>query len=221
MTIFFVYTDWTLENSARCFYVGKGQLVRVNQRERNAYWKNIAAKYGQRREIIFVTKDEAFAFEQEKRLIAELGTFEDGTAGRWGANLTEGGEGISGFVHNLNTRKKISEAHKGKVLSFETRQKLSKITSQRLNENHPMLGKHFSDEARISMSNAKKELYATERGLEIRQRTSQTMTGGKLTEEHKQNLSKAGLGHKHSDETRRKLSEAAKLREAKRRNANG
>jgi hypothetical protein len=94
--VFFNYIDWTLEDIPRSFYVGKGKLKRISQRERNAYWRNIAAKHGQRREVVLATKDEAFAFEQEKRLIVELGTFEDGTLGRWGANLTEGGEGVSG-----------------------------------------------------------------------------------------------------------------------------
>lgn len=97
MKIFFVYLDWTLEDIPRPFYVGKGQLARVKRYERNAYWKNIAAKYGWHREVVFATKDEQFSFEEEKRLITELGTFEDGTLGRWGANLTEGGEGPSGW----------------------------------------------------------------------------------------------------------------------------
>lgn len=68
---------------------------------------------------------------------------------------------------------------------------------------------------------SKKELYATERGLEIRQRTSLTMTGVKPSEEHKRNAILGRLGYKHSAEARRKLSEAAKRREARRRNSDG
>ena len=95
--VFFVYVDWTTEVLPRPFYVGKGLIKRTQIRERNQYWCNIAAKYGQRREVVLATRDETFAFEQEKRLIAELGTFEDGTLGRWGANLTEGGGGSNGW----------------------------------------------------------------------------------------------------------------------------
>ncbi len=219
--IFFVYIDWTLEDVSRPFYVGKGQLKRISQHERNLYWRNIAAKHGQHREVVLATKDEAFAFEQEKRLIAELGTFEDGTSGRWGANLTEGGEGLSGYVHTHTTRQKISKAHLGKVLSRETRQKLSVIGSQRIGKKHPMHGKHFSEEACVNMSDSKQKLYASKRGAEIRQQIRETMTGRKLTEEHKRNVSLSRLGRKHSDETRRKLSEAAKLREARRRDSDG
>lgn len=40
-------------------------------------------------------------------------------------NFTNGGEGISGFTHSENTLKKISKAHKGKILSEDHKQKLS------------------------------------------------------------------------------------------------
>lgn len=112
--MFFTYVDWTLEDVSRPFYVGKGDLKRTQRVERNPYWKNIAAKHGWRREIVLATKDESFAFEEEKRRIAELGTFEDGTPGRWGANLTEGGEGASGYKHTDETRMLLSGLRKGK-----------------------------------------------------------------------------------------------------------
>lgn len=113
--IFYVYIDWTFEDPPRAFYVGKGKLARVQKRERNVYWRNLANKFGQRREIIFATKEEQFAFEQEKRLVAELGTFENGESGRWGANLTAGGDGVSG----------IRGANLGKKFSLEWREKLA------------------------------------------------------------------------------------------------
>lgn len=125
--VFFNYVDWTLENPPRAFYVGKGKLKRTQQRERNVYWKNIAAKHGWRREVVLATKDESFAFNEERRRIAELGTFEDGTPGRWGANLTEGGEGVSGRYGQLN-------AFFGHKHSLESRVKMS-------GENHPHYGK--------------------------------------------------------------------------------
>jgi len=96
VNVFFVYIDWTLEDIPRAFYVGKGTKIRLGKRERNAYWKSIRNKYGWRREAILATKDETHAFEQEKHFIAFFNTFENGEKGRWGANLTEGGEGVSG-----------------------------------------------------------------------------------------------------------------------------
>ncbi len=97
--IFFVYLDWTLEDVSRCFYVGKGQLARVNRRERNDHWKNIAEKHGWRREVVLATKDEQYAFDEEKRLIREHKTFYRHVDYVWGANKTEGGEGVVGLKH--------------------------------------------------------------------------------------------------------------------------
>lgn len=91
--VFFVYIDWTLEESPRVFYVGKGKLKRVNTHAHNARWKEIASQYGYRREIILGTKHESYAFEQEIRFIASYGTFENSESGRWGANKHPGGKG--------------------------------------------------------------------------------------------------------------------------------
>jgi len=224
--VFFVYIDWTLEDLPRAFYIGKGQLVRVHEQERdNDHWRNIVAKRGFRREVILATKDESYAFTQEILGILEHGTFCGSTQHHWGANKTAGGEGISGYVHTQAARQKISEAHIGKVLSLETRQKLSNIASQRIGNKSTMFGKHHSEQVRANMSKVKHDLYSTERGQEIKQQISETLTGRKLSEEHKSNVGKVGLGRRHtneaiqkmkthefSDEHRRKLSEAAKRR---------
>lgn len=130
--VFYTYVDWTLEDPPRAFYVGKGTEKRLNERERNAYWKHIAAKYGWRREPLFATKDEAYALVQEILGILELKTFENGVLDRWGANLTAGGEGITGHRRSEITRLKISQSisgcnhyNYGRRLSLSTREKLS------------------------------------------------------------------------------------------------
>lgn len=126
--VFFVYVDLTQEQSPRPFYVGKGSLERTKTKHRNRYWKNIAAKYGWQREIVLATKDEAFVFEEEIRRIAELGTFENGTPGRWGANLSEGGEGPSGYIQSPEQLELNRQKHIG--------------------SNNPMFGTKQSEEAR-------------------------------------------------------------------------
>lgn len=147
MTIFFVYIDWMLEKQARPFYVGKGTQKRLYKRKRNVYWQNIAAKYGWRREVVLATKDESFAFEEEKRRIAELGTFEDGTPGRWGANLTEGGEGPSGAIVSEQTRIRL----RAKVMSPEERERISKAL-----QGHPV-----DAETRAKISRARRGMKFT------------------------------------------------------------
>jgi len=144
--IFFVYVDRT--DDGRPFYVGKGLLKRTKTLTRNAYWYNIAAKHGQRREVVLATKDEAFAFEHEKQLIAELGTFEDGTPGRWGANLSEGGEGPSGWKATTSTRARMKQAwleRKNrepwlKGLTKETDERVAKHSRAMSGQGNPMHG---------------------------------------------------------------------------------
>ena len=53
------------------------------------------------------------------------------------------------------TRRKISEAHKGKPKSAETRRRLSEVKKGKYaGENNPMYGRHHSDEARKKMSHS-------------------------------------------------------------------
>lgn len=107
--VFFVYVDHTLTED-RAFYVGKGVWDRVRRNERGKVWKAFVRKHGWVREthrrVVIATKDEAYAFEQEIRLIAELGTFTE-----WGANLTEGGDGSSGYRWSEAARERVSGAN--------------------------------------------------------------------------------------------------------------
>ena len=78
-----------------------------------------------------------------------------------GYNLTEGGDGC---VACEETRKKISEANKGKPapnkgvpMSEEQKKKISESLKELFSiEKHPMFGKHHSDETRRKISDAKK-----------------------------------------------------------------
>ena len=102
-----------------------------------------------------------------------------------GYNLTSGGDGHK--MLSAETRRRISEAHKGKRHSEATRRKLSELNK---GENHHFFGKTFSAEHRRKLSEA--------------------MKGKTLSEETRRKISEAGKGRKPSTETRRKLSEAGK-----------
>jgi hypothetical protein len=75
------------------FYIGKGKKNRHKVKsDRNNYWNNVVAKHGFVSEILSVFNDEKNALEHEKFLIA---TFR--SLGYKLVNLTDGGEGTSGF----------------------------------------------------------------------------------------------------------------------------
>lgn len=112
MSQFFVYVDWTTEETPRPFYVGKGNMARVAMLRRNIIHSRIAAKHGLRREIVLETHDEAAALVREQELIAELRTCVFAGLDCWGANLTMGGEGVAGLVHNDESRRLMSAARK-------------------------------------------------------------------------------------------------------------
>jgi DNA invertase Pin-like site-specific DNA recombinase len=56
-----------------------------------------------------------------------------------------------GKHHSEETRRKISEAAKGRILSGEIRRKISEAMR---GEKHPMYGKHLSEETRHKLSQA-------------------------------------------------------------------
>ena len=155
-----------------------------------------------------------------------------------GYNLTIGGDGTIGFKHRAeskeimrkvtakrmedsNARNHLRALNLGKKHSEESNLKKSLSTKQRHAKNpHPMLGKKHSEETKKKISNS----------LIGNSRTK----GHKLTDEHKQKLSKAMKGRKFSDETllkmrnaqlgkkysaevRARMSAAAKLREQRKR----
>ena len=96
MSCVFVYVDRT--NDGRAFYVGVGTSARLKKHERNAYWRNIAQKYGwtpEFREVVLVTSDRTLAFDNEIELISSLKTYHFDEVD-WGANFTRGGEGARG-----------------------------------------------------------------------------------------------------------------------------
>lgn len=148
---------------------------------------------------------------RERHWIAVFDTFNNGY------NLTAGGEYNKEF--STETRKRMSEAQKGKKQSQET---IDKRTSR--GENHYRYGKTVSDEtkekiskslsgrkqdpavtAKISQSNTGKKM-----SPEAVEKSRIARTGIKFSEQAKKNLSEAHKGHKASEETKRKMSESRK-----------
>lgn len=94
------------------FYVGKGKDKRVMalRRKGSSYWLNLYSKYGEPLKGVYrdgLTETEAFALETT--LIKLLRH-----AGIPICNLTDGGEGISGYTHTQETKDKMRQSKVGK-----------------------------------------------------------------------------------------------------------
>ena len=122
-----------IEEDRTPYYIGKGKGNRVYAKHR----KGINVPKGKKR-IIFLKQNltEEQAFIHEKYMIFVFGRkdLETGIL----RNLSDGGEGNSGLIHNEETKRKISEAVKGKnhplygiSPSEETKKKMSKLASKR------------------------------------------------------------------------------------------
>lgn len=116
-----------IDNFGKTFYIGigKGEDRAFDYSHRSDFWKRYANKYGVNSEILIngISFDEAK--ELEVLLISEYGRRDLGTGVL--VNMTDGGDGSINLVVSEETRIKMSESHKGKKSTKETRKKLSKI----------------------------------------------------------------------------------------------
>jgi hypothetical protein len=101
---YYVYAHKT-KSTGDLFYIGKGSDRRAyTSKGRNTFWRAINNKYGFVVEIIKDGLTEQEAFDFEKQMIKEARA-----AGARLANMTDGGEGMSGFTYVM------SEDHKAKI----------------------------------------------------------------------------------------------------------
>lgn len=118
-TGFYVYVH-RKNSDGQIFYVGKGMGNRALSRHgRNNYWHNVVNKHGYTVEIVLDGIEEPIAFELECELIAFYGR-ENLT------NLCDGGQGASGRMVGDNEKRIKSELFKGRQLTQETKDKISK-----------------------------------------------------------------------------------------------
>ena len=111
--------------------------------------------------------------------------------------MSEANKGKKRTPHTAETKQKISEANRGKIRTPETRHKLSEANK----------GKTHSEETRRKLSKAHKGKTLSEK---TRRKMSEAQRGRTISEEHRRKISETLKGRTHLEETRRKLSEARK-----------
>lgn len=121
---FYVYEHLRADSGA-VFYVGKGTGKRCHikgKAHRSPFWQRVTEKAGGFRiRIVADGLPEDLAFLVEIERIAQLRAM-----GVRLCNLTNGGDGVSGWVRTPEWKEKVGKAHRGKVVSQETRDKISK-----------------------------------------------------------------------------------------------
>ena len=169
------------ESDGKIFYIGKGSGRRAfSCSGRGKFWHHVEKKHGFRAEILMRFEKEDDAFEHEKFLIScfrEIGVQL--------VNLTDGGDGSSGFRLSEETKikigtavknrdpsvnVKISNSLKGKIVSSETKLKMSlsklgrkKSDEHRKNISRAAKGRLFSEATRAKLSAAAKKQHQKRR----------------------------------------------------------
>ncbi|PDT79954.1 NUMOD3 domain-containing DNA-binding protein [Sinorhizobium sp. BJ1] len=194
MNNFYVYA-W-LRPCGTPFYIGKGVGKRDRQVKNNPIFKNILSKIkrsGNEPVLIRILEnlDEDEAFEMEKALIKSYGRKNNGTGIL--ANMTDGGDGVSGWVASDETRSKMSESQKGKVFSPETRKKIGD-----------------ANKARRQSEGTRAKLSALRTGTKLsedhRKKIGESLKGRERSEEHRAKLSVALMGNKNGSFTNLNIS---------------
>lgn len=152
--MFFTYAHYKPEGGL--FYIGKGKRSRAYaMSNRNPYWNNIVAKYGKPTvKLLAGWNTEQEAFDHEKLLIL---SFKD--MGYKLANITEGGEGTSGYKHTPEQIEKNRQAKLGKTpwnkgVAMADEQKV-KLSLAKIGKQSPRKGKTHTPETIEKMRIAK------------------------------------------------------------------
>lgn len=121
-----------------------------------------------------------------------------------------------GKKHSIDSRKKMSKSRIGKVMPESTRLAIKKanVGSKRTQDakrkmSEWQIGRVMSSEARKKMSDAKK---GKKQSDETRKKRSESMIGRAISQETKEKIAISNTGKKRSNESKKRMSDAAKSR---------
>jgi group I intron endonuclease len=169
------------------------------------YFHNAINKYGIDSFEWTILKENA-TLEDEIILIKEHETF--WKTGK-GYNLTKGGEGKLGYETSEKTKQKISNSHKGKIIS-EKQLKILRFNAQRMKE----VG--HTEEVKKRISNAHKgRIFSKEHKDSISRNHASKKPSGSFykSEEYKQKMAESCKGKTRTPEQKERYRQAALKRE--------
>lgn len=156
--MFYTYAHYRASDNA-IFYIGKGSGKRAHelrQTQRSLHWTRVKEKHGVKVEILAKWKLESDAFEHEKFLIAMFRAM-----GAKLVNASDGGSGGStGAIKSPEHRAKIGAAHKGKLVSEETLERMRAAAIRQFSnqEARELARKNQTGKKQSTESSAKKSL---------------------------------------------------------------
>lgn len=175
-----------LKPNGEVFYIGIGKSKKraLSKHNRSKYWLNIVNKYDYEVRILKSDLSWGEACELERILISWYGRLDLETGCL--VNMTDGGEGSLNCKFSEDTLKKKSEIMKGKLAGYKNPMFGKKA------EQHPAFGYRQSEENK----KRREQKYIKEK---------HHFFNKKFSQEHKDKISKAGLGRIVSEETIKKL----------------
>ena len=216
--MYYVYSY--LREDLSPYYIGKGTRGRAYASA------NHRIKAPKEKERIHILKDnltEDEAYNLEKLYIKMFGRIDLGTGIL--RNLSDGGEGPTGYKTTPEQRRKIALSRMGEKHplygvspSEETREKQRQALQGRfVGEKNPMYGKKLSEEHKEYLRSLHKGVPKSE---EHKRKIAEANKGKVSSEETRRKISEANKGNKiwlgktHTEETKRKISEKNKGRPA-------
>jgi hypothetical protein len=143
------------------FYIGIGKSVKraFSKYNRNRFWKSIVKKTEYNVEILHNNLSEDEAKKLEMFYIDKYGRRDNGSGIL--CNLTDGGDGINGFIFNQDVKSKMS-------ISAFNRVRLPRTEEHNKNISEAKKGYNHNFDSRIKMSNSsKRKKLSDEQVLEI------------------------------------------------------
>jgi len=196
------------KQTGEVFYVGQGIKGRAYSiKSRSEFWHNIVNKYGYLIEIVETDLSKDVANEREIYWVAKFGRRDLGKGPL--VNHTDGGGGILGYKHTIETKEIISNTHKGRKLTDNHKinvsngvKKLWTSESYRQTQHEAYLNSNYVAKKQTEEVKIKRGIY--------RKGKDHPSYGKEVSDETRKKISEGHIGKTFSDETKLKMSESHK-----------